>query len=447
MKNIKKNSIYLACGLLTVASLVTSCKKDFEDPSRASVGVALGSSQALSAVATGIQRTYTLARTGVVFNAVAVSGFSGNELILLNAGNIPELQLSTGGTAVDATNSILFNMWASSFKVIDESNKVIAGAEALGDKSYASGLIGYVTIFKALSLGTISSFWEKVPVTTGKNVPFVDRKEGYKAAIAAIDNALAKIAANPISAQFNVTVSNLNIVNTLHALKARYALFSEQYPLALAEANLVNIPTTMPTGSSTPVATDASAFRFDAANFNILNSVISSNNVFQPSGENLGLTGTLAPEPGDKRIPFYTKWESTGTNPATLRMKGFSETPTTPIPVFLPGEIMLIKAEAYARQTAPDLNNSLIELNKVVTKNNDIFGVNAGLAALAGPFTQAELLERIYKHRSIELFASGFKLEDMRRFNRPQAEMKRRFMPYPFQERDNNTNTPANPAF
>ena len=434
MKNIKKNSIYIACGLLGFASLATSCKKDFEDPSRAKVDAALGSSQALSAVAAGIQRTYTLSRTGVLFNAVATSGFSSNELMLLNSGNIPELQLSTGGTAVDGTNTILFNMWASSFKVIDESNKVIAGAEALGDKSYAAGLIGYVTIFKALSLGTIASFWEKVPVTTGKNVPFVDRIDGYKAAIAAIDNALTKIAANSISSQFSVTVPNLNIVNTLHALKARYALFSKDYDLALAEASLVSLTT-------------RSEFTFDDANFNILNNIIASNNVFQPSNVNLGLTGTLVPNSTDKRVSFYTEWKATGSNPVTLRMKGFSETPKTPIPIFLPGEMMLIKAEAQALKATPDLNAALTELNNVVTKTNDIFGVNAGMTALTGPFTQAELLEQIYRNRCIELFASGFKLEDMRRFNRPQTEMKRRFMPYPFQERDNNPNTPANPAF
>lgn len=431
MKNIRTNSTYLACGLLFAASIMSSCKKEFDDPSRAKSDVALGSAQAMSAVAVGIQRTYTVARTGVIFNAVATSGFSSNELRLLNAGNIPELQLSTGGNAVDGTNTILFNLWASAYKVVAESNNVISNAERLGDKGYASGLIGYVTIFKALSLGTISSFWEKVPVTTGKNVPFVTRDEGYKAAIAAIDKALAAIAAAPISAQFNATVPNLNIVNTLHALKARYALFTGQYPLAIAEANAVSL-------------TVGSAFTFDNANPNVLNTIIASNNVFQPTDTNLGLSGTLVPDANDKRVPFYTVMAG---SPATVRMAGFSTSVTGGIPIFLPGEMLLIKAEAYARQTTPDLGNSLIELNKVVTKNNDIFGVNANLLPLVGPFTQAELLERIYQHRCIELFASGLKLEDMRRFNRPQAEMKRRFMPYPFQERDNNPNTPANPTF
>ncbi len=444
MRNIKKNSIYIAFGLLTLTGMMSSCKKDFEDPSRASTEVALGSSQALSAVAMGVNRTYTLSRTGVLFNSVAASGFVSNELRLLNAGNIPELQLSTGGSAVDGTNTILFNMWASSLKVIDESNKVIAGAEALGDKNYAAGLIGYVTVFKALSLGTLSSFWEKVPVTVGKAVPFVDRMDGYKAAIAAIDNALTKIAANPISTQFNSTVNNINIVNALHALKARYALFSGQYAIALSEANAVITPTVIPPNKNTISSADISPFKFDAANVNIIASVASSNNVFQPTDANLGLAGTLIPDVNDKRIPFYTIMAG---SPPSLRMAGFATSVTGSFPIFLPGEITLIKAEAYARQTTPDLNSALTELNKVVTKTTDIFGVAAGLTALTGSFTQPQILEHIYKHRCIELFASGLKLEDMRRFGRPVGEMKRRFMPYPFQERDNNPNTPANPAF
>jgi len=444
MRNIKRNSIYIAVGLSAITSFMSSCTKDYEDPSRARTEVALGSSQALSAVAMGVNRTYTLSRTGVLFNSVTASGFASNEFKLLNAGNIPELQLSTGGTAVDGTNTILFNMWASSLKVIDESNKVIAGAEALGDKGYASGLIGYVTVFKALSLGTLSTFWEKVPVTTGKAVPFVDRMDGYKAAITAIDNALAKIAATPISAQFNSTVNNINIANALQALKARYALFSGQYALALTAANAVTTPTVIPANKTAITPADISPFKFDAANANAIASVVISNNVFQPLDANLGLPASLAPDPNDKRIPFYTMMAG---SPASIRMAGFATSVTTSFPIFLPGEITLIKAEAYARQTTPDVVNGLIELNKVVTKTSDVFGVKAELAPVVGALTPAQLLEQIYKHRCIELYASGLKLEDMRRFGRPVSERKRSFMPYPFQERDNNPNTPANPAF
>lgn len=432
MKNLRNNtSKYITCFAFSCMLFSASCTKEYLDPSRAKTDVALTSQQGLTAVSIGLQRVYTLGRTGVMFNSIAANGFVTNEFSLLNSGNIPELQLSTGGNAVDGTNTILFNLWTSANKIIYDADLVIANAGNLGDKGYASGLIAYSSIFKALAIGNMAQYWEKIPDGTGKNVQFITRAAGFTKAIGVLDNALTVIAANPISAGFNSNVPPaVNIVNTLHALKARYALFSGNYPLALTEANVVDL-------------TKSSAFAFDPASPNILFSIISSNNVFQPLNVNLGLTGANVPDAGDKRIPFYTFF--TGTPTATIRMGGFATATSTAFPIYLPGEITLIKAEAFARQ--PDLPNALIELNKVVTKTSDLFGVTAALPPLTGTYTQQQLLDLIYKHRSIELFASGLKLEDMRRFNQPLADRKRNFFPYPFQERDNNPNTPADPTF
>ena len=77
----------------------------------------------------------------------------------------------------------------------------------------------------------------------------------------------------------------------------------------------------------------------------------------------------------------------------------------------------------------------------------DPFGVGAGLTAVSGTLSQQQLLDLIYRHRCIELFMSGLKIEDMRRFGRAKAEFKRNLFPYPFRERDNNPNTPTDPAF
>jgi len=174
--------------------------------------------------------------------------------------------------------------------------------------------------------------------------------------------------------------------------------------------------------------------------------VTSTNNVYAPRDSTMGLPPSLAPDLADKRVPFYIS--TNATNPR-FRVNGFGAASTTAWPIYLPSEMTLIKAEAYARQTTPDLTNALVELNKIVTKKaaNDPFGVGADLPALTGTYTQAQLLELIYKHRSIELFMSGLRLEDMRRFNRPVSERKRNFLPYPFLERDNNVNTPPDPTF
>ncbi|MES2331391.1 MAG: RagB/SusD family protein [Bacteroidota bacterium] len=429
MKKIFQSIIYT--GLAAVA--ITACKKDYTNPSAATSAQVLSSAKGLAGVAVGIQRTYA---SGVAYGLSDANGLTTNETILLNRGNTSEAQLTDGGNLVDGTNGLLGNIWTTASKVIYDANNVISGAAQVTDKGYASGLIGYATIFKVLSMGAQSELWEKVPDTIGTAATvFSDRMVGYTRAIAAIDKALAAISANPISASFLSDVpAGLDIVNTLYALKARYALFSGNYPVALAAANAVDL-------------TKKSTMNFEAANSNpIYASVTSTNNVYQPIDSTLGLPVALAPDLADKRIPFYTLINPT-INPR-FRLNGFWIAATTPIPIYFPGEMTLIKAEAYARQATPDLINGNIELNKVVTKKAaaDALGIGADLPPVA-PATAAALLDQIYRNRCIELFLSGLKLEDMRRFGRANSERKRNLFPYPFRERDSNTNTPADPAF
>jgi hypothetical protein len=431
---MKKYTYKFPAVVITMLLLTfTSCKKEYKNAGGANADDVLNSSKGLTGVAVGLQRIYTVSRPGLLFNSITANGFVTNEIFLLNSGNIPELQLTTGGGSVDGTNSILNNLWTNANKIIYDADNVINNAAKLADKNYAAGLIAYSSIFKALAIGNLSQYWENVPSGIGKNVTFITRVNGFNKAIATIDIALATMQANPISAPFLANIpAGIDIQNTLYALKARYALFAGNYALAGTTANMVDL-------------TKKSTFNFDALTLNpIFEVATSTNNVFQPTNANLGLTGAFAPDANDKRIPFYT---TTATIAPTVRISGFGAAGATAFPIYLPGEMTLIKAEVLAR--TPDLINALLELNKVVTKTpaSDPFGVGANLPPLVGLFTQTQLLDLIYKHRSIELYMSGLKLEDMRRLNQPLADRKRNFFPYPFTERDNNTNTPADPAF
>jgi len=430
MKNLK--SKYISCTFLIAVVFLTACKKEYLNPNAATANDVLTSAKGLTGVTVGLQKTFSTSRAGLLYAAITVNGLTTNELISINTGNTNEERLVAGGVQVDGTNTVLLNIWAGANKIIYDADNVINNAATLPDKNYAAGLIAHASIFKALALGNLSEYWERVPSGTGQNVSFISRIEGYNKAISTIDNALSVIAANPINASFLGNIpSGLDIPNTLNALKARYALFSGNYALALTAANAVDL-------------TKRSTFTYDALNLNpIFEVATSTNNVIQPKNLNLGQTGTNIPDANDARIPFYTVVNT------TVRINGFGAGTFTPFPVYLPGEITLIKAEAYARQTTPNLSSALTELNKIVTKTaaTDPFGLGAALPALTGTYTQQQLLDLIYKHRCIELFMSGLKLEDMRRFNQPLADRKRNFFPYPFQERDNNTNTPGDPAF
>jgi hypothetical protein len=226
--------------------------------------------------------------------------------------------------------------------------------------------------------------------------------------------------------------ADVDILNTLYALKARYSLYAGEYQDAYDAAGLVDL-------------TKKSVITYDALTQNaVFESATATNNVYQPVDSTMGLPASLAPDLDDQRVPFYIGINET--IQPRHRIKGFYQSGTTPVPLYLPGEMILIRAEALARQDM--LPDAVIELNKVITKQpeDDVYGVGAGLPAFSSTDKDAILTE-IYRQRCIELFMSGLKLEDMRRFDRPNAERKRNFFPYPFSERDNNPNTPDDPAF
>lgn len=429
MLKINFSILALVSGLMFFAS----CKKDYVNPNQPTYEEVFTNERAVTAVATGLQQTYSTTAASSLYALINANGFVTNELILRNAGNIPELQLSTGGNAIDATNTVLLNVWSKSNKIIYESDSVINYASRLQDRTYASGLISFVSIYKALSIGHLSMFWPSVPDTTGENVTFIDRVAGFQKAVAVLDNAIAWYTSNaPNSVVLSRLPAEVDLLNTLYALKARYSLYAGNYTGALAAAGLVDL-------------SKKSVLNFNALALNpVFESATATNNVFQPVDSTLGLPVGLAPDLNDQRIPFYI-----GINPTIApryRIKGFYAAGSSPVPVYLPGEVMLIKAEAYARQDM--LPEATTELNNVITKQpaNDIYGVGAGLPAFTGT-TKEEILTEIYRQRCIELFMSGLKLEDMRRFDRPVAERKRNFFPYPFAERDNNPNTPDDPGF
>ncbi len=430
---IKYSAITLG---LAAVMLTSGCKKDYNNPNAATDVQVFSSTRGLTGVAIGLQRQYALGRAGSLYNIVTANGFVTNELFLVNPGNLPEAQLSAGGGSVDATNTVLANIWANASKILYDAENVITAAQGLGDKGYASGLIGYTTVFKALALGSISMYWEQVPSKVGANVTFTTRQDGFLRAIAAIDAALANINSNPISAAFTASVpAGIDIVNTLQALKARYSLFTANYSAALTAANTVDL-------------TKKSFFNYDALSLNpVFETSTATNNVFQPIDSTMGLPIGLRPAASDQRISFYMTINPTVA--PRFRLAGFFAAANTQIPVYLPDEMRLIKAEALIRQSAPNLIAAKEELDAVLTQmpSADPFGVGANQPAYSGPMTADGLLTEIYRNRSIELFLSGLKLEDMRRFNRPLTERKRNFFPYSFRERDNNPNTPPDPNF
>lgn len=426
--------------LLPMLTLLGSCEKEFANPNAADGGEVVKSADGLAALIVGMKKSYTVGGLSTLYNAVSANGLSTKELYVINTGNGELAALEAGKGTVGGSNSFLRNIWTSCNSTKANAQLLIDNYSNVRETGTTEMIRVYGHFFKALSIGTMCQFWEQVTTEVVKADEFLaGKRPSFKSRTAALQEAVDLLnAAAPIvdatapSAFFNLKVgTDIDIKNSVYALLARYNLMLGKNAEALAAANKVDL-------------SKRSFWRFDAVSQNpIFRISLTTNNVYNGL-PNFGLPTALAPDAGDGRIAFYL-----GNNTAPVKVQGFFKSDADQIPVYLPGEITLTKAEAYARLN--DLPNAILELDKIRTKSADAFGVTAKGLAYSGANDQTAILNEIYRQRCIELYMSGMKLEDSRRFGRPGpndagAERNRNFYPYPTVERDNNINTPPDPA-
>jgi len=424
----------------TIAFLFVSCDKEYLNPSTASEDQIINDVNGLIALANGLQYKYSVGRTSPNYALPTAAGLLTKELITLNAGNTDEQLLMQGGGSIQGSNGVLSNLWNQSLLVISNANLILDNLDIVLDQGTKGGLQAHAGLFKALALGNLAMFWEQAPITIGPNSPFVPRDQVLNEAISILEASSAELAKAPLSLAFTSgmasridVASGIDYANALNALIARYALIVGDYDKAIAASDLV-------------VKTSRSGFRQDDISRNTLfESSFSNRNVTEPQDDKFGLPIPLQTAAADKRIAFFIN-PTAGSNKA--RASFFTANSST-VPIYRVGEMYLIKAEALVRKSPADLDAAVTELNKVITKvpSSDPWGIGAELPAYAGGMTGQEVLDEIYKQRSVELYLSGLRFEDSRRFDRPLAERNNRnFMPYPFTERDNNSSTPADPT-
>ena len=408
-----------------------ACQSEYLNPSSASETQAVNDANGLIALCNGLEYRYTVTRSSPIYASITAAGLTTKSLKVLNAGNADEDFLEKGGANVTETNSIIRNLWEQSNLVKANADLILKNTDKVSDASLRAYIVAHASIFKAISLGTLAQFFEKAPIIVAESAQFNTRQEVLQEAVRLLETAASSLNGVNMPTTFsNRIAGGIDYINTANALAARYYLMLGNNDKALELANKVDL-------------TKKSEYKFDEQSRNtIYETALSNINVYQPLDLNMGLPTALAPSTDDKRIDFY--FVSRTPSQGTLRGKGFFTANAASIPVYLPGEVTLIKAEAYARKN--DLTNATTELNKVLTKKTDIWTIGADLPAYGGANTQDALLNEIYKNRRIELFMSGLELEDSRRFNRPATERTRNFYPYPSTERLNNPNTPANPS-
>ncbi|SIN95872.1 RagB/SusD family nutrient uptake outer membrane protein [Chitinophaga niabensis] len=423
---------------------IVSCNKEYINPSQASIPSVTTSVDGLMTLCAGLQRRFTIGRQSPLYCAPIAGGYSVYALYTINIGNTAEKELETGKGAVTQGNAVITQLWAQCLLTKTEAETVLSNLTVAADPADRVGMKAYASIFYALSLGTLVQFFEQIPLVKGENAQFNTRADVLQKAIEALESADTDLATTNPSAKFLSKVpAGIDIKNTVKALLARYynvqSMISGTYNTASGNKAL-----TFAAAASQVIKSE---FRFSTVTTNPLGEWNFTVNVFGAIDSTLGLRNGLAPVPAatDPRVGFYIA----RTGPTTYPLKAFALNTTASYPVYLPGEMSLIMAENYARQS--QFPQSKTALDAVRTKTTDIYGIGASQPAYSGAMTMPALLTDIYKQRRLEMFISGQELEDSRRFGRPAPnvageERNRNFYPYPLIERDNNTSTPADPG-
>lgn len=430
--------------VFALMGIFSSCTKDFDNINQPAEDQVFNTKAGLLAVSSGLTQHFSAT---TLIRAIEVPGLSTRELGNLQ-GYLTPMELVSGGLVIPNDNAGISDLWSNLLRDKGVTESILLNVESVqmtaGTKS---GIKAYAKFFKAMTLGYLIQNFEKAPINNQPdgNVEFSDKATVLAECISLLESAKADLVAAPLSAEFQKAIPGLDLPNMISAYTARYNLQAGNYDAALTAANVVNL-------------TSKSEWKYDGiVNTNPVWKFAVDNNPDTKPQDNFGLTGIYIPESGDGRIAFYltpSPIVETGFGfHGVEEIKGFFGAASISIPVYLPGEMTLIKAEAYAMKN--DLVNAVIQINLVRQKTNDIYGVNARLGSWTGNATnKTAILNEIYKNRCIELFMTGSRLEDSRRIHSsftPSdaidffSERNRNYYPYPFNERANNKNCPADP--
>ncbi len=433
---------------LTLAVAVTSCDS-FENPNAATEESTLTTVNGLRALAIGMKREYQINSLDIVIRA---AGCSAREFGVA-VGFTNPLDLEAGGSEVRSDNGIPAGIWSSSYRIMAMAEDLISSTgSVVQEEATRNALIAMGHLFKGITLGNLYMFWERFPdaVDIEGNAEFVDRVGALETAIDNLEAGRSLLGSGSVPASFRSDVlgtDRFDLRAVLNAYLARYYGFLGRHAEAIAAADRALAASTV------------SEWRYETGGGNVnpmWDETVDEPATYKPL-DNFGIDPAEYVVPDqDGRKAFYLAQDDTVALVSLLpveAMRGFFATQTSAIPVFLPGEMHLIKAEALAR--SGDLNGAVAALNAVRTKTDDPWGVNAGLPAYSGPTTAAAILNDIYLNRRVELYLIGTSLEDSRRFDRPRQpsppdytsfDRNREYYPYPDNERSNNPNTPADPA-
>lgn len=428
------------CALAVAAASLGlgACSLDLNNPNSPTESQVTSSVDAVIGLATGLQGRFAQSYGNFAYMAGLVTDeFGSTSAALISISDAEQ-------GAVPSGTGIADNVFNSVYRTVRTADELLAGSDALAeeiDPGTRSGLRALAYALKAEALGEALQSYQKMPIETfGVTAPaYVARSEALPYVRALLDSAAADVAAVAPSASFNnsILTPGVNLPNVIQLFRARYARIANDDATALAAANLV--------GRSGPAALSVLTFPSPTVNFY-------ANVTGGTNGIAVRRQWRTSMLPQDQRFSYFVAPSTTLTGRVGALLDPWSRyaNPQAPLPVYMPDEALLIKAEALANQN--QLAPAQAVLDSVRTDCAGGRGIDdpkACLPPLGAQLSKDQLLAEIYLQRRYELLGTGLRWEDTRRRNAirgPTAapavpvDGQRCWLPYALGDRNANPN-------
>jgi hypothetical protein len=427
MRNIStRRAGAAALAIATIA--IAGCNLDLTNPNSPTQEATVSSPEGLVALGVGLQNRFGDSYGNFIYGAGLITDELGPTINSLQGVRDAQAGIVTQGANVTG------DLWDSEFRTIKTANDIILNAANVGlSPGTQSGLLSLAYLIKAEAIAELAQSYQQFPIKTiGTETPtFATRAEGLDYAIALLDTAATTYNATPVSPQFtnSVLARGFDLRNTIYAYRARVERIAKHDAAAIAAANQVS-------------RTVFSVIPFTAQAVNRVFNLASGSSGALPLD-----AFRLSAPPGYTTLTSY--------HVATADIAGFNApldnyarftSASSPLPAYLPDEVLLIKAEALVNTDLPQAQ-AVLDSVRTDCGGRIADDPNACLTPIVGTLTAPQLLDSIYTIRRYELFATGLRWEDARRRGLVGATSvaKRCWMPYTVGERNGNPNVPADP--
>ena len=428
----------VAAVVAVAISLVTGCDLDRRSPNAPTEEDVLATREGVLFLATGLQARFGDGEDDFIYTGGLITDELGATTLAL-----PSYKDTEEGRLVSTYDAVVAP-WETHYRTIRQAEEVLAATRALAadpivlDSATKNGVISLALLFKAMSLGELLQLYQQILLTAAEErTPFVSRATALTTVIALLDSAAIQFRTLTPGATFNnsVRARGFDLRNTIFAMLARYHRLAGNDAAALAAADSVDLSVV----SSIP-------YTFPQTR-NPINNLSTGANYVKPRDQ-----FRLAVDSGDlvdKRDEFFITVAAPAGNLRPLDEFRQYANRSAPIPLYYPGEVSLIRAEALLNLGR--LPEAATVVNAVRTKCNTVSLLDPEACSTPLPAsaldTPGELRAEIYRQRRVELFATGLRWEDVRRLGQVGRGLsaQRCWLLYPDSERQTNPDVPADP--